>query len=199
MSNTISTNQVQRIHPQKFMLWAAIGSICMMFAALTSAFIVREAQGNWVEFKLPNLFFISTAIIGLSSWTLIQAQQAYQHNKHTRYRSFMRLTAILGLGFALCQYMGWQQMMQNGILLQGNPSGSFVYLISGLHALHVIAGVVILLVMWFNARQQPDEVQQLVIDSNPYKMLHLDMIGNYWHFVGILWLYLLVFFAYFFY
>lgn len=194
----MAANQVQRIHPQKFMLWAGIGSLCMMFAALTSAFIVRQAQGNWVEFKLPTMFFVSTAIIGLSSYAIERAKKAFTYNQYATYRTALRLTLLLGLCFMICQYIGWQQMMQNGILLQGNPSGAFVYLISGLHALHVLVGAIILAVMWFKARKQPDEIQQLVIDSNPYKTLSIDLMATYWHFVGVLWVYLLLFFAYFF-
>ncbi len=194
----MATNQIQRIHPQKFMLWSAIGSLCMMFAALTSAFIVRQAQGNWLEFKLPTMFFVSTAVIGLSSFAIERAKKAFAHNQYATYRMALRLTLLLGICFVIVQYIGWQQMMQNGILLQGNPSGAFVYLISGLHALHVLMGIIILTVMWFNARKNPDEIEQLVIDSNPYKMHSIEMMAIYWHFVGVLWVYLLLFFTYFF-
>lgn len=198
MSQSLSAKRTQRIHPQKFMTWAAIGSICMMFAALTSAFIVRQAQGNWVEFRLPNMFLVSAIIIGLSSMALMWAKDGYKNNDHPVYRKGLGFTWLLGISFAVCQYIGWQQMKQNGILLQGNPSGAFVYLISGLHALHVIVGIIILTFFWLYARQKPDEVQQLVIDSNPYKMLNIEIMSIYWHFVGILWVYLLVFFWYFF-
>lgn len=174
-----------------------IGSIIMMFAGLTSAYIVRRGQGNWVEFQLPKMFFVSTALILLSSVTIYFAKRAYEANEWRRYKHLIGATLLLGLGFALCQYMGWLELSRNGILLQGNPSGSFVYVISGIHAAHVLVGLFFLFIFWTKSLKKIDEIKQLLLDANPYKSIGIDLLSIYWHFIDILWVYLLLFFLFF--
>lgn len=193
----ISKRKSGRIHPQKFMMVLTIGSLIMMFAGLTSAYIVRRAQGNWVEFQLPKMFFVSTVLILLSSLTVYLAKRAFDNSLWQRYKQMVGLTFLLGLGFATCQYMGWLELSRNGILLQGNPSGAFVYVISGLHALHVLVGLFFLFIFWIKSFKEIDEIKQLLLDSNPYKSIGIELLSLYWHFVDILWIYLLLFFLYF--
>jgi cytochrome c oxidase subunit 3 len=195
--NTRTLKQSERIHPKKFALWLGLGTIIMMFAGLTSAFIVRRAAGNWLAFELPPLFYISTLVIALSSLTLIFAERSFKQQNRTVYKNLLGLTLFLGIVFVILQYAAWMQLAGYGILLRGNPSGSFVYVISGLHAAHVLGGILFLTIFYLKALPKLDPVKELLEDINTEKNLPIEMLSAYWHFVGILWVYLLVFFYYF--
>ena len=185
------------VHPHKFALWLGIGSIIMMFSGLTSAYIVRRAAGNWIEFKLPDLFWISTIVIVISSVTLYLSYRAAKKEQHKNYRLWLGITFILGLGFVLTQYLGWQALKDIGVLLVGNPSGSFLYVISGIHAVHVLAGVALLFVLFVKSLiKTQDPVTKLLDEINPHRTLGIELASTYWHFVGILWIYLFLFFMY---
>lgn len=181
------SDRKSRIHPQLFGLYIGVAGILMMFAALTSAYIVRQAAGNWLEFRFPDQFFWSTAIILLSSVTLHLSYSSFVKGKEVAYKSLLLLSFCLGIGFVVTQYSGWMEMERIGVYLTGNPSGSFVYAISGLHAAHVLGGIAALLVAIahaFGLRFKP----------TPARALRFKLVVHYWHFVDALWIYLLVFF-----
>ncbi len=193
----LAIKQHNRIHPKMFTLWLGLGSIVMMFAGLTSAFIVRKAVGNWVEFAMPSLFTLSSAVIVASSASLFMAAQAFKKNKRSLYRLMLGTTLLLGIAFMYLQWQGWEELKSYGILLNGNPSGSFVYVISGLHAAHVLGGVLVLFVVFIKSLRKHDPVKDLMSEINLNKNLGINLLSTYWHFVGILWLYLFVFLKYY--
>lgn len=176
-----------KIHPKKFALWAACASIVMMFTAFTSAYIVRQAAGNWLEFKLPSIFLASTILIIISSITLHVSYKAFLSKNTKLYRSFLLISAFLGLAFVVLQYQGWLDMQAIGVELVGNPSGSFIYVISGVHAAHVIGGIAAFSVALLHAFSLPHKV-------TPARKLRFELTLTYWHFVGALWVYLFLFF-----
>ncbi|MEO7524222.1 MAG: cytochrome c oxidase subunit 3 [Ferruginibacter sp.] len=180
----VAMEQRNRIHPHKFTLWVGIGSILMMFAGLTSAYIVKRNQVNWVTFDLPAAFWYSTAVIILSSATLYMASRAFKERAMSRYRSLMTGTLILGVLFIVLQIIGFNQLWHVGVTLTGNVSYSFLYIIVGLHGLHVVGGIIALIVMSLKA---------FSIKTRNYSIVPVDLISTYWHFVGILWIYLLIF------
>ena len=182
--NSVAMITNNKIHPHKFTLWVGIGSILMMFAGLTSAYIVKRNQANWATFNLPMAFWYSTAVILLSSGTLVLALRAFKEREMSRYRSLMTGTMVLGALFIALQVIGFQQLWGKGITLQANVSYSFLYVIVGLHALHVIGGVIALIVMSLKAFSSR---------VRNYSAMPVELISTYWHFVDILWLYLLVF------
>jgi cytochrome c oxidase subunit 3 len=177
-----------RIPSKKFALFVACASIMMMFAAFTSAYIVRQAAGNWLEFQLPSIFYINTAVIVLSSVALHIAYTGFKRMNTSIYRVFLIITLILGLAFIVLQYQGWQALTAMGVELTTNPSSSFVYVISGLHAAHILGGIAALLVAIIHAFALPHKV-------TPARKLRFELTFIYWHFVDILWIYLLVFFT----
>jgi cytochrome c oxidase subunit III len=174
----------QKLHPHKFTLWVAIGSILMMFAGLTSAYIVKRNQANWQTFDLPIAFWFSTAAVVASSGTMWMALKSFKERAMSRYRMLMVATMVLGVLFIGLQIVGFQQLWQKGITLQGNVSYSFLYVIVGLHALHVVGGVIALIVMSLLAFSSK---------KRNYSTVPVELMSTYWHFVDILWLYLLVF------
>jgi len=185
MEGTVAPTQRKKIHPHKFALWVAMASIAMMFAGLTSAYIVRQAQGNWRLYDLPGIFTISTAVILLSSLTMIMGLRAFKNRAMPRFKALITITLILGTLFMCLQYWGFTQLYASGIRVDGNPSESFLFIIAGLHLLHIAGGVVALLIVFFKAFRTRIKI---------YNATGLEIVAAYWHFVDILWIYLFVFF-----
>jgi cytochrome c oxidase subunit 3 len=190
MMATVSEQQRKKMHPHKFMLWVAMGSIVMMFAGFTSAYVVKRNQANWLEFSLPNIFWFSTVVILLSSLTIHLATKAFKAREMARYRALITVTAALGITFVVMQWKGFQFLEEHGVSLIGsnsNAAGSFLGVITGVHMLHVLGGVVVLFVMFikaFSARRKN------------YSSIPIELASTYWHFVDGLWIYLFIFFNY---
>jgi cytochrome c oxidase subunit 3 len=176
-----------KIHPQKLALWVAIGSIIMMFAAFTSAYVVRRAAGNWLEFKLPDIFMMNTVVILLSSLTLHLAFKGFRSGKEQWYKGGLAATFVLGLLFVVLQYQGWEELTAIGATFTVNPSSSFIYVLSGLHAAHVLGGIAALTVAMVHAYVLPYK-------PTIRRKQRFELVVHYWHFVDILWVYLMVFF-----
>ena len=140
-----------RIHPQSFALYASFASIMMMFIAFTSAYIVKQSSGNWLEFQIPNLFYISTAILLMSSFTLHYSYSSFKKANEKPYKLFLVLSLILGVAFVVCQYKGWMEMFGQGIDMKRNLSGAFFYLITGVHAAHILGGISAIIVAILHA------------------------------------------------
>lgn len=186
--NTVSTEYGHnKIHSHKFALWVAIATIIMMFGAFTSAYIVRRAAGNWYEFKLPDIFLINTLVIVASSVTLHASYRAFLRGLEKQYKALLSVTFVLGISFVVLQYMGWNAMTEMGATFTTNPSSSFVYVISGLHAAHVLGGVAALIVAMVHAHVLPYK-------PTPRRRLRFELVVHYWHFVDALWVYLFIFF-----
>ncbi len=172
-----------KIHPQIFALLVACASIVMMFAGLTSAYLVRKAAGNWLEFQLPGVFNVSTIVILLSSLCLHFSYVNFKKGKERLYKLALLATALLGLTFIVLQYQGWEVLSAQGVSITVNPSSSFVYLISGLHAAHILGGLAALTVALIHAFSLPFKPTQK-------RKLRFELTLIYWHFVDLLWFYL---------
>ncbi len=180
------TEQKKRIHPHKFTLWVAIGSIIMMFAGLTSAYIVKSNSPGWHPIILPKIFWYSTAVIVLSSITIQMAVRSLKEREMNRYRMLVAATLVLGITFIIMQFMGFYQLWQQGVQWKGAAgSGQFLYVIAGLHAVHVLGGAIALLVLF---------VKAFLSNTRVYTSVPTEVVATYWHFVDVLWIYLLIFF-----
>lgn len=187
METAVVMNQTKKkLHPHKFTLWVAIASILMMFAGLTSAFIVKSNLVGWKNIEIPRIFWVSTAVILGSSLTMQMALRAFKQREMNQYRLLMGLTFVLGTLFVVLQWIGFQGLWNQGIRFTGSAgAGQFLYVIFGLHAVHVIGGIVALLVMFIKAFAGKIKL---------YSSVPVEVVATYWHFVDILWLYLLIFF-----
>jgi cytochrome c oxidase subunit 3 len=176
--------KLKSVNAKKFALWLFIVSICMLFAGLTSAYIVKKSDGRWLQFDMPDMFLYSTLVLVLSSiamhWTYLKAKD----NSLKAVKIGITATAAIAVVFFYMQYLSWVELVAQDVFLVGNPSGSFVYIFSGLHLAHLIGGLVFLLVIF--------------LDTMNYKvhsksMLAIEMCTTYWHFLGGLWIYLYLF------
>jgi len=172
------------MHPKKFALWIFIASVIMIFAALTSAYIVRQSDGNWMMFDLPNTFWVTSAIILISSGTMHWAYLAAKKDNLEVTKIAISITSVLGLAFLVGQYIAWGDLVKRNVYFVGNPSGSFVYVLSGLHGMHIIGGVVFLLIVL---------VATFRYKVHSRSLAQMEMCATYWHFLDGLWLYLFVF------
>lgn len=173
------------VHPQKFGMWISLASIALMFAGLTSAYIVRRGQGLWDSFPLPWMFTASTVAVLLSSITMILGIRSYKAGKRSTYQMLTIITIALGIAFMVLQYSGFKNLYAQDITIDGNVSGSFLYVIAGAHLAHILGGVIALIYTFLKSFTSKYKNTSLV---------GLQIVGTYWHFVDILWLYLFLFF-----
>lgn len=172
-----------RIETAKLGIWIALGSITMLFAAFTSAYIVRSAGEDWIPLEIPPILWLNTVIILLSSVAMEIARRAFVSSRPVAFRKWLLATAVLGVAFLAGQVMAWSQLAAQGIYLQSHPHSSFFYVLTGVHAVHLLAGVVALfyvLALASRYRLMPGE------SSSP------GVCATYWHFVGAIWIYLFV-------
>lgn len=174
----------------KPLLWVGIVSIVMLFAGLTSAYVVRADNGNWLIFNMPDIFFVSTAVIIASSITLFIGLQMAKKNNNKGVVFSVLTTFILGIIFTYCQFAGWNELTAKGVVFAGkyaNASGSFLYVLTGLHLAHLFGGLISLLVTLINSLRRK---------YNAENTLGLELCSIYWHFLDILWVYLFLFLYY---
>jgi len=189
------------ISAKKLIMWLMIASVVMLFAGLTSAYIVRRAEGNWLTFQLPEMFKISTVIIVVSSISLIVTQLFLNKNRLTLVNVLLGSSFILGVLFLFFQYQSWVEIYNYkvvpgqgdysgkyfGIVFGGqyaNPSGSFLYVLSGLHFVHIVGGLIFMGVVLAKSLMK--------VNTESLKRW-LEMCAVFWHFLGALWIYLYVF------
>ena len=173
----------------KQLLWIGIGAIVMFFAGLTSAYVVRKPQGNWVEFLLPDWFLFSTITIIISSIILIVGKTKLKQEKSAFI--FVFVTFLLGIIFSYLQFKGWQDLTNQGVFLTGkgsNVSGSFLYVITLAHLVHLTGGLIALLITAINTKRGKYTNKDC---------LGFDLTTIYWHFLGLLWVYLFFFLKFF--
>ncbi len=188
---TLHQIQVQRepeatlsVDPKKFILWLFIVSIVMLFASQTSAYLVRRAEGNWLEFELPVVFWYSTVVLVLSSLSMHWAYYSAKKDDFNNLKIAISVTFVLGLTFLYMQFQGWREMVDMKVYFVGNPSGSFLYVFTGLHAFHLISGLLVLLFALVSAYRFKVHAKSL---------RRIEICATYWHFLDILWIYLFFF------
>ncbi|MGP8217805.1 MAG: heme-copper oxidase subunit III [Bacteroidia bacterium] len=172
---------------RKMLLWVGLVSIGMMFAGLTSGYIVRRGTGTWLTFQIPFPFYISTAIILISSVTMNMAMQAAKKGATRGISLPILITLLLGIAFGISQFMGYRELVSQQIFLVGtnsNASGSYLYILSLLHLGHIIGGLVALSIAFVKSINHKYSLQN---------HLGIKLCATYWHFLDGLWVYLFVF------
>lgn len=182
----VTKNNRNRIHPHKLALWISMASMVMLFGAFTSAYLVRQAAGNWLEFAVPSVFYFSTGVIVLSSVLIEMSYRFFIANKELAYKGLLASSFIAGIGFIYLQYQGWLALYNIGVELTGNPSGSFFYVISLMHVFHVLGGLTALIVALLHAFG-------LKFNVTEKRKVRFQLVVQYWHFLGVLWIYLFFF------
>jgi cytochrome c oxidase subunit III len=171
----------------KALLWIAIISMIMFWGGLTSAYIVRQGAGNWLNFEMPSLFFISTAIIVLSSIAFLYAQSSVKKDNNKGVIIGTLMTLVLAIIFTTIQFGGWKELFDNKVVFGGkysNPAGSFFILFLWAHWAHMAGGIISLLFVLINSLRKKYSSENA---------LGIELCALYWHFLSILWVYLFLF------
>ena len=186
----MTTFEEQKKKSAKPLLWISMISMSMVFAGLTSALVVTKAEENWLQFDYPIWFYISTVLIILSSFTMNWAKNNVKKDNLEMAQKGFLWTLVLGLGFALSQYLTWGALYNEGVYFTGpgsNASGSFLYVLTLLHLLHLAGGIIALLITTYKAK---------IGAYSSENSLGVELTAIFWHFLDFLWLYLFLFLLY---
>lgn len=162
-------------------MWVALAPIVMLFAALTSALVVRKGlSGEWQSMAMPRVLWINTALLLGSSLTLARSKKMFSLDRKRSFSVWWHGTAILGTAFIVGQCLAWRELSSRGIYLASNPNSSFFYLLTATHGLHLLGGICALFYVAIQARR------------NHLSQTAVDVTTIYWHFMDGLWIYLLL-------
>jgi cytochrome c oxidase subunit 3 len=168
-------------------LWLFLATVTMLFAAFTSAYLVRSAAPDWETTPLPAVLWLNTVVLIVSSVTLEMARSRRKKSILRTFRNWFLVTLLLGFGFLAGQLVAWKQLMDMGIFIPSNPHSSFFYILTGLHGLHLLSGLILLLYVFLRVRP--------ALAENCNGPVHRDLTGlcaTYWHFLTALWLFIFV-------
>ena len=168
--------------PAAFALWAFLGTVSMLFLGFTSAYILRRASADWQPLAAPPVLWLNTALLAASSVSLEAARRRLRGWDLPASERWLLATGLLGLLFVAGQYAGWRQLAARGVFLASNPHSSFFYVLTGVHAVHLLGGLA-----WFVAARR--RLRRLAYAPGEDG---LRLFATYWHFLGALWAYLLV-------
>ncbi|HYW74162.1 MAG TPA: cytochrome c oxidase subunit 3 [Pyrinomonadaceae bacterium] len=175
-----------RFSPARYRIgvWAAIGSILMLFVALTSAYIVRSASSDdWRRIAMPKILWVSTALLIVSSITIELSRRSLKSRHDAAYSRWLLNTVVLGVGFVASQLIAWRQLVRQGVYMASNPYNSFFYLLTGAHGLHVLGGLGALAYLVLTTRRVAKS-----IDGELRRTGAADAVAIYWHFMDALWI-----------
>ena len=165
-------------------VWTAIGSILMLFVALTSAYIVRSASANdWRPITMPKVLWLSTALIIISSGTIELARRSLKQERNRVYARWLVNTVVLGVGFVVSQLMAWRQLVKQGVYLASNPYNSFFYLFTAAHGVHLLGGLGALTYLVVRTTKKRN-----TLEGELRRMGAADAATIYWHFMDALWI-----------
>lgn len=184
-------------HPYNIALTLSLVSITALFVAFSAAFIYTRVQFPDIPpITLSPVFFVNTIILLASSWSINWANRAYQEDKTDDYMKALLVTIAFTVLFMIGQFIGWNDLSsQLSTQFLASNMSSYLYLISGLHFAHLLAGLPFLLLFYYTAKKRMKEpVSVLIYFSDPEKKLKLNLLTKYWHFLDILWIYLVLFF-----
>ncbi|MCI5080151.1 MAG: cytochrome c oxidase subunit 3 [Saprospiraceae bacterium] len=182
-------------HPYNILLFLTLFGIGALFLAFSVSFIYSRVQNDLPPLDLPLLFFFNTFILLGSSGTMVWAKKAYKADDTQAYQNALKATIALSVIFMISQFFAWKSLFDQQIFINSSNSSAYLYLISAMHFLHVIAGLPFLGVfLWAARKHMKEPVSVLVYFSDPEKRLKLRLLTIYWHFLDALWIYLILFF-----
>lgn len=190
MAEMVMESNEQRIikeRTRKPLMYAGIVGISMVFAGLTSAYIVRQADADWLEFELPSEFYVSTAFIVLSSFAMLFASKSIKNGNNTGLVIGSGLALVLGLGFVFAQFNAYDALVANGYYFTGkgtSVSSSFLYVLTWVHLAHLAGGIIALAVVF---------VKGILKRYSAENKLGVELAAIYWHYLDFVWIYLLLF------
>lgn len=192
MTLTVKEHKERSARSYKLLLLFGMLSMTMMFAGLTSAFVVSKSRGDWLQnFELPKAFFVSTALIVLCSLTFHLAKVSIKKDHRKATTNYLLSTLLLGILFIFFQFQGFNEIVQQGYFFTGpesNITTTFLYVVTIVHLAHLLGGIISLLIIIYNHFKQK---------YNSSQTLGIELGAMYWHFLDFLWIYLFLFLYFF--
>jgi cytochrome c oxidase subunit 3 len=185
---------IKRREPFQFMLWLGILSSAILFLFVLLVFIRKELENQEIPIRLPRIFWLSTLLILGSSYTLQRANYYLGKQEFVHYRNMLLFTNILGLCFLSSQLWGWMFLFEQNIFPSNSTGGAFIFVLSGLHLVHTLGGLVALAVLFSRSMQHKTFVDSFLDSVNPPSLLKLQLTSIYWHFVDGVWVVIFLFF-----
>lgn len=190
--------RIERMHPHKMLLYLAIiGSSLIFFFMLVAYTISKPQMVSFGSFPMPKAFVFSTIVMLLSGFVSTKVMPAFLRDDIHNLNRILLLTLLLGVIFGVSQFMGWQELRNSGVFMLGKGAGSFLYVLTGLHAAHLLGGLGFLAYLsaytFWVAR---DPVRQLIMVTNPYQKIKLQIFSIYWIFLDVAWLALFFYFLF---
>jgi len=185
------------IHPHRLGLYLVLAGVTFAFLALCAAYLYSRVTQGIPPVKLPFIFLLNSILLVAASTTIHFAIKAYKDDDTQAYQRFLVLTLSCTLLFVIAQYYGWQQMWAMNMPLTGieGPSTGYLYAISALHVIHVLGGLPFLILFTITAFVRLREpVSVLIYFSDPIKKMRLNLLALYWHYLDVLWIFLILFF-----
>ncbi len=193
-----SFQQIEKMHPYKMLMLLGILGIAMVFMFLVIAYSVSITNHTQLlNIRLPKIITLGTIVLLGSSIALNMAVKAFQEDNMRQLNFMIFLVLLMGAIFTGCQFLGWLGLKESGVFFAGPSSGTFLYVLSGLHLLHLAGGMLLLALAFVKSYQvRRDPVKALIMVTNPFDKLRLELVTVYWHFLTALWLLLFFFFLY---
>ncbi len=190
--------KIEKLHPYQLILYLSLlGSGIIFFFLLIAHFATRPQDISADNFILPKQFIFSTIIILASSFVLSHTQRLFQEEKMKALRNNIGLGIVLGLAFAISQYVGWLSMVDKGILFEGRTGGVYMYILSGLHFIHMLGGIIFMLITFVEMNKiSRDPIKSLVATTNPYQKLKIQLLVAYWHYLDFTWVVVFFYFLF---
>jgi cytochrome c oxidase subunit 3 len=165
-------------------MWVVIAAIVMMFAALSSAYIILSFDSDRRQVAMPRMFFLSSGIILLSSFTIETAKRSLKGGSENKYRGWIVVTLILGLFFLTAQVLGWRELVAQGVYFAGHPHSTFFYFFTGVHGVHLLGGIAWLSYLAIRTRHRGGQRKIGPTETSA------GLISLYWHTMDGLWIWL---------
>ena len=190
--------RIEQIHPHLAFLYISMIGSAIIFGFTMIAFTVsKPATADFFKIDFPKSFIVSSFLLMLSGYTVAKVLPAFESDKPEEIKKWLGLTLLLGLVFSAAQLTGWRELQADNILFSGQDSGAYLYVISGLHVIHVVGAILYGLALLTECHKKTkDVVKHLLYATNPYQKIKFKMLRDFWHFIDAVWIVLFFYFLF---
>lgn len=182
--------RIEKLHPYQTMMYLGMFGSGLIFLFLLIAFLGSQATFSFFNpLYFPKSFIVSSFVLLSSAYTASQIVPQYREDQTGKVKQYLWATLLLGLGFTAFQLLGWKELSEKGINFQGLPSGSFLYVLSGIHIIHLIGAMIFAIKLIRKVQAcENDHVKNLVLLSNPFDRMTFQLFATYWKFMDLVWI-----------
>lgn len=190
--------RIEEMHPHMLLLYVSMVGSGVIFLFTIVAFTVsRPETSEFLKMDFPKSFIVSSFIMLTSSFTISKVLPAYEKDDLEEVKKWLGVTLLLGLVFSAAQITGWRELQSNNIFFSGQRTGAYLYVISGLHVIHMLGVMIFLISLLMECHKtSKDVVKQLLYATNPYQKTKFKILTDFWHFTDVAWIVLFFYFLF---